>query len=116
MMTGYNDTYESTHYKYTINLPIGLVQEARVKSQAAGYAELAPYIRHVILREVREGSLNIQDILGQKEVRRREYLTKHRRRMDSIPVKTNSLKEFSCKIKKLMVCFKRSRDQQFFEF
>lgn len=109
----YNETYESTHHKYTMNLPLGLIQEARTKGKEAGYAELAPYLRHVILREVRGGNINIQDILGEKEVRRREYLTKQRRDSKFVKLPT---KNFLDKIRSLSVYFKSSKDQQFFEF
>lgn len=71
---GYNETYSTQHRKYTINIPNNLFKLAEAKSKEAGYAELAPYIRHVISREVKEGTLSIQDILGQKETKKQEYL------------------------------------------
>lgn len=111
-----NDHYGTKHHKYTINIPLELMKQAQIKSRAAGFSEVAPYFRAILSREILYGSLVLSDILGQKEFKRQEYLVKHRREEEAMPSYINSFKEFSCKIKKLMVCFKSNRDQQFFEF
>lgn len=70
----YNETYNCRMHKYTINIPIALFKEIDQKSKDAGFAELAPYIRAIIIKEAREGNTSLKDILGEKEARKQEYL------------------------------------------
>lgn len=74
-----NNHYGTSHHKYTINLPISLINEAIIKGKAAGFLELAPYIRAIISKEVQNGNMKLMDILGEKEFKRQGYILKHRR-------------------------------------
>lgn len=112
-----NDHYGTRHHKYTINIPLELMKQAQIKSRAAGFNEVAPYFRAILSREVLHGSLILSDIIGQKEFKRQEYLKKNneeQRREDKF-IKL-STKNFLDRIRSLGVYFKRSTDQQFFEF
>lgn len=112
-----NDHYGTKHHKYTINIPIELMKQAQIKSKAAGFIEVAPYIRAILSREVLHGSLVLSDILGQKEFKRQEYLKKENEEQHrEIEFVKLPAKNFLDKVRKLMVSFKRSTDQQFFEF
>lgn len=112
-----NDHYGTKHHKYTINIPLELMKQAQIKSKAAGFNEVAPYFRAILSREVLYGSLVLSDILGQKEFKRQEYLKKendeHRREENFVKLPT---KNFLDKVRKIMVNFKRSKEQQCFEF
>lgn len=112
-----NDHYGTRHHKYTINIPLELMKKAQIKSKAAGFNEVAPYFRAILSKEVLHGSLILSDILGEKEFTRQEYLKKdrinQRRGYEFVVLPTKNLLD---KVRKLGVYFKRSSDQQFFEF
>lgn len=115
-MTKFNETYSCRHHKYTINLPIELMKEAQVKSKLAGFNEVAPYFRAILSREMTAGNLSIQDILGEKEFKHREYLNKHRREISKYSFVSLPAKNFLDKVRKLGVYFRSSSDQLIFEF
>lgn len=111
-----NDHYGTKHHKYTINIPLELMKQAQIKSRAAGFNEVAPYFRAILSREVLHGSLVLSDILGEKQVKRRDIELKLRRENKEIERFRISSKNFLDKVRRLGVYFNRNRDQQFFEF
>lgn len=78
-MEKFNETYATRHKKYPLNIPIELFEQAKMKSKQAGFIELAPYLRAIISKEVNDGNMRIQDILGEKETKRQEYLVKEKK-------------------------------------
>lgn len=78
--------------------------------------ELAPYFRAILSKEIQGGSLCLQDILGEKEFKRQEYLEKYRREGTKYPFAKVSSNNFIDKIRKIVHTFNRSKDQQQFEF
>lgn len=72
----YNLQHSDKVHKYTINIPHDLFQELEIKSKHAGFEEIAPYLRAVIAKEVKTGTLCLQEILGGKEFSRREFVSK----------------------------------------
>ncbi len=115
-----NDHYGTTHHKYTINLPKSFLKQAKIKCEAAGFRELAPYFRAILSREVAEGSLTLRDIIGEREIRRLGWekiiSTPQRREEKKNGFINISSKSFLDKVRKLSVYFKSNTDQQFFEF
>lgn len=65
-------TKAPTH-KYTINIPVDLLDELKAKCHAAGFRELAPYLRAVIIKEVREGNFRVDDVFSRREIRKHEW-------------------------------------------
>lgn len=112
--------YAATHHKYTINLPIELMKQAHAKSRAAGFSEVAPYIRAILSRQIPEAKMTLQDIIGEREIKRlgwEKILSDNQRRViQEYSFIRLSAKNFIDKVRKLSVYFNRSKDQQFFEF
>ncbi len=115
-INGYNDHYGTRNHKFTFNIPNPLLSSLIKKSKQAGYMEVAPYLRHVIANDVQYGSLSIQDILGEKINKRWEYQDRQRRDKLKEGFKEITSKNFLDKIRRLGLYFRRSSDQQFFEF
>ena len=69
-MMATNKTQYFTHHKYSINIPKEMMLQAKIKSQAAGFNEVAPYFRAILSREVMDGNMTLRDIIGEKEINR----------------------------------------------
>lgn len=109
------EIYLFRNHKYTINLPVELMRQAKIKSRAAGFNEIAPYFRAILSREIAEGTMTLRDIIGEKEIKRLGWekiiSNKQRRYNNFVSLPTKNILD---KIRKLSVYF--SKDQQSFEF
>jgi hypothetical protein len=72
----YNETYNCRMHKYTINIPLELFKKLEDKCRNAGFEELAPFVRAIMIKEVDQGVISLKDILGEKQFKRQEYLRK----------------------------------------
>lgn len=86
---------------------------AEACAKKAGFEELAPYLRAIISREIKDNTFTLQDIIQKRTIRKMEWDDICRREHESRPKKSKS---FLDKVQKLAYAFNRELKQQFFEF
>lgn len=72
MLKKWNETYNSSMHKYTLNLPKDLFNKAQVKARQAGIYRVSIYFRAIIEREVNgEEKLTMENLLEAKNLSKR---------------------------------------------